>query len=74
MLHVGYVKGTFAVELTWHLLMHFAGWMATISVYSAEILPLRIRFKGAALAAAAVFLGDFLVSSHSTGAQVPDYI
>ncbi|KAJ5757893.1 uncharacterized protein N7511_006587 [Penicillium nucicola] len=37
------------------------GWMATVWVYPAEILPLRIRSKGAALAAAADFLGNFLV-------------
>lgn len=36
--------------------------MATVWVYPAEILPLRIRSKGAALAAAADFLGNFLVS------------
>lgn len=37
------------------------GWMATVWIYPAEILPLRIRAKGAALAAAADFLGNFLV-------------
>ncbi|OSX62527.1 hypothetical protein POSPLADRAFT_1046005 [Postia placenta MAD-698-R-SB12] len=37
------------------------GWMATVWVYPAEILPLKIRAKGAALAAAADFLGNFLV-------------
>ncbi|OQD85383.1 hypothetical protein PENANT_c010G02263 [Penicillium antarcticum] len=37
------------------------GWMATVWVYPAEILPLKIRSKGAALAAAADFLGNFLV-------------
>ena len=36
--------------------------MATVWVYPAEILPLKIRSKGAALAAAADFLGNFLVS------------
>jgi hypothetical protein len=41
------------------------GWMATVWVYPAEILPLRIRSKGAALAAAADFLGNFLVSANS---------
>lgn len=35
--------------------------MATVWVYPAEILPLKIRAKGAALAAAADFLGNFLV-------------
>lgn len=35
--------------------------MATVWVYPAEILPLRVRAKGAALAAAADFLGNFLV-------------
>ncbi|MCJ1472133.1 hypothetical protein MMC13_000780 [Lambiella insularis] len=37
------------------------GWMATVWLYPAEILPLKIRAKGAALAAAADFLGNFLV-------------
>ena len=37
------------------------GWMATVWIYPAEILPLRLRAKGAALAAAADFLGNFLV-------------
>ncbi|KAH9840860.1 uncharacterized protein C8Q71DRAFT_427326 [Rhodofomes roseus] len=37
------------------------GWMGTVWVYPAEILPLKIRAKGAALAAAADFLGNFLV-------------
>lgn len=62
MLHLGYVKDIFVYELIWHWLMHFAGWMATVWVYPAEILPLKIRSKGAALAAAADFLGNFLVS------------
>ena len=35
--------------------------MATVWIYPAEILPLKIRAKGAALAAAADFLGNFLV-------------
>lgn len=35
--------------------------MATVWVYPAEILPLKIRSKGAALAAAADFLGNFIV-------------
>lgn len=35
--------------------------MATVWLYPAEILPLKIRAKGAALAAAADFLGNFLV-------------
>lgn len=39
--------------------------MATVWVYPAEILPLKIRSKGAALAAAADFLGNFLVSFYS---------
>lgn len=38
--------------------------MATVWVYPAEILPLKIRSKGAALAAAADFLGNFLVGYH----------
>lgn len=37
------------------------GWMATVWVFPAEILPLKIRAKGAALAAAADFVGNFLV-------------
>ncbi|EED77707.1 predicted protein [Postia placenta Mad-698-R] len=37
------------------------GWMATVWVYPPEILPLKIRAKGSALAAAADFLGNFLV-------------
>lgn len=37
------------------------GWMATVWVYPAEVLPLKIRAKGAALAAAADFAGNFLV-------------
>ncbi|KAH8819329.1 general substrate transporter [Xylogone sp. PMI_703] len=37
------------------------GWMATVWVYPAEILPLKIRAKGAALAAAADYLGNFVV-------------
>lgn len=35
--------------------------MATVWVYPAEVLPLKIRAKGAALAAAADFAGNFLV-------------
>ena len=37
------------------------GWMATVWCYPPEILPLKIRAKGAALAAAADFLGNFIV-------------
>lgn len=37
------------------------GWMATVWVYPPEILPLKLRAKGAALAAGADFLGNFLV-------------
>lgn len=48
------------------LTTHSIGWMATVWVYPAEILPLKIRSKGAALAAAADFLGNFLVSPDST--------
>ncbi|KAL1301941.1 hypothetical protein AAFC00_002400 [Neodothiora populina] len=53
---IGAVFFVFAFEacFTW-------GWMATVWVYPAEILPLSIRAKGAALAAAADFLGNFLV-------------
>lgn len=35
--------------------------MATVWIYPPEILPLKIRAKGASLAAAADFLGNFLV-------------
>lgn len=38
-----------------------AGWMATVWIYPAEVLPLKTRAKGASLAAAANFLGNFLV-------------
>lgn len=37
------------------------GWMATVWLYPAEILPLKIRAKGAALATASDFLGNFIV-------------
>lgn len=37
------------------------GWMSTAFVYPAEILPLKIRAKGTAIAVAADFLGNFLV-------------
>jgi hypothetical protein len=37
------------------------GWMGCVWVYPPEILPLKIRAKGAALAASADFLGNFLV-------------
>ncbi|KAL4891214.1 hypothetical protein BDV59DRAFT_203660 [Aspergillus ambiguus] len=37
------------------------GWMTTTWIYPAEILPLKIRAKGAGIAAAADFLGNFLV-------------
>jgi sugar porter (SP) family MFS transporter len=37
------------------------GWMACVWIYPPEILPLSIRAKGSALAAAADFLGNFLV-------------
>ncbi|KAI9666451.1 MAG: hypothetical protein M1821_004387 [Bathelium mastoideum] len=37
------------------------GWMGCVWVYPPEILPLKIRAKGAALAAAADFPGNFLV-------------
>jgi hypothetical protein len=39
----------------------FLGWMATSWVYPAEILPLSLRAKGTGLAAAADFLGNFVV-------------
>lgn len=44
----------FEAAFTW-------GWMATVWLYPAEILPLKIRARGAALATAADFLGNFLV-------------
>lgn len=37
------------------------GWMATVWCYPPEILPLKNRARGAALAAAADFLGNFIV-------------
>jgi MFS family permease len=53
---IGAVFFVFAFEacFTW-------GWMGCVWVYPPEILPLKIRAKGAALAAAADFLGNFLV-------------
>lgn len=40
------------------------GWMAPSWVYPSEILPLKLRAKGTGLAAAADYLGNFLVSPH----------
>lgn len=37
------------------------GWMACVWIYPPEILPLSIRAKGSGLAAAAEFLGNYLV-------------
>ncbi|KAK0634417.1 general substrate transporter [Bombardia bombarda] len=37
------------------------GWMACVWIYPPEILPLRIRAKGSALAAAADFVGNWIV-------------
>jgi len=37
------------------------GWMATVWIYPPEILPLKLRAKGSALATAADFLGNFVV-------------
>ena len=37
------------------------GWMACVWIYPPEILPLKIRAKGSALAAAADFIGNWLV-------------
>ncbi|KAH0828152.1 putative sugar transporter [Lanmaoa asiatica] len=53
---IGAVFLIFAYEacFTW-------GWMATVWIYPPEILPLKLRAKGAALAAAADFLGNFVV-------------
>ena len=45
-----------------HSHINSTGWMATVWVYPAEIAPLKIRAKGAALATAANYLGNFLVS------------
>lgn len=54
--NVAAVVWVFAFEafFTW-------GWMACVWVYPPEILPLKIRAKGAAMAAAADFAGNFLV-------------
>ena len=38
--------------------------MATIWIYPPEILPLKLRAKGAALAAAADFLRNFVICVH----------
>lgn len=38
------------------------GWMTTSWVYPSEILPLKLRAKGNGIAAAANYLGNFLVS------------
>ncbi|KAH0826803.1 hypothetical protein J3R83DRAFT_5227 [Lanmaoa asiatica] len=40
------------------------GWMATVWIYPPEILLLKLRAKGAALAAAVDFLGNFVVRFH----------
>lgn len=37
------------------------GWMACVWIYPPEILPLSIRAKGSALAAAADFIGNWIV-------------
>ena len=37
------------------------GWMATVWIYPPKILPVKTRAKGASFAAAADFLGNFLV-------------
>lgn len=37
------------------------GWMATVWLYPAEILPLKLRARGASLSTAADFLGNFIV-------------
>lgn len=37
------------------------GWMACVWIYPPEILPLKIRAKGSALAAAADFIGNWIV-------------
>ncbi|KAG9309221.1 general substrate transporter [Chiua virens] len=53
---IGAVFLVFAYEacFTW-------GWMATVWIYPPEVMPLKLRAKGAALAAAADFLGNFVV-------------
>ena len=38
------------------------GWMTTSWVYPSEILPLKLRAKGNGMAAAANYLGNFIVS------------
>ncbi|KAG8214220.1 general substrate transporter [Butyriboletus roseoflavus] len=43
------------------------GWMATVWIYPPEILPLKLRAKGSALATAADFLGNFVISVTSSG-------
>jgi hypothetical protein len=48
------------------------GWMATSWVYPAEILPLSIRAKGMGLAAAADFLGNFIVSNPYSTPETED--
>lgn len=63
---------TIILALSDHIQTH-VGWMATVWIYSAEILPLKIRAKGAALAAAADFLGNFLVSVSFYHSSFPDF-
>ena len=59
MLHMGFVFQFFILSKL--IADPFLGWMATVWIYPPEILPLKTRAKGASLAAAADFLGNFLV-------------
>jgi Sugar (and other) transporter len=51
----------FAYDGTADQVLNDIGWMACVWVYPPEILPLKIRGKGAALAVATDFVGNFLV-------------
>ncbi|KAL6719049.1 hypothetical protein ACLMJK_003284 [Lecanora helva] len=55
------VDKRFYLALGIQFMQQMSGWMATVWCYPPEILPLKIRAKGAALAAAADFLGNFVV-------------
>ncbi|OZJ02831.1 hypothetical protein BZG36_04352 [Bifiguratus adelaidae] len=56
------VSSVFAVVFVFAFEACFTwGWMACVWIYPPEIMPLKIRAKGAALAAAADFLGNFIV-------------
>ena len=47
-----------------HFRRVYIGRMATVLIYLPEILPLKLRAKGAALGEAADFLGNFVVRIH----------